>query len=60
MILTILLVCAVAASLAVGVLLAYAVCLGMFRLFSIHATQVAARRVQTPAAALSIARNQAG
>ncbi len=47
---TILLVCAVAASLGVGVLLAYGICLSMFRLFRIHATQVAARRVQTVAA----------
>jgi uncharacterized protein (DUF2062 family) len=43
--LTILLVCAVVASLGVGVLMAYAICVGMFRVFRIHATQVAARRV---------------
>ena len=43
-ILSVLLVCAVAASLAMGVLVAYGLCLAMFRLFRIHATQVAARR----------------
>lgn len=46
MILSVLLVCAIAASLGAGVLLAYGICLAMFRLFRIHATQVAARRVQ--------------
>lgn len=46
-ILSVLLVCAIAASLGAGVLLAYGICLAMFRLFRIHATQVAARRVQT-------------
>ncbi len=45
MVLSILLVCAVVASLGVGVLVAYGICLGMFRVFRIHATQVAARRV---------------
>ncbi len=47
-ILSIVLVCAVLASLAVGVLLAYGICVGMFEVFRIHARQVAensARRV---------------
>ena len=39
---TIVLVCAVLASLAVGVLVAYGVCIAMFRVFQIHARQVAA------------------
>jgi uncharacterized membrane protein len=39
------LVCAVLASLAAGVLVAYAVCLSMFELFRIHAKQVHAARV---------------
>ncbi len=41
-----LLVGAVFASLAFGVLMAYALCLGMFRIFRVHA-QSAARRSQT-------------
>jgi hypothetical protein len=45
---SIVLICAVLASLAVGVLVAYGVCIGMFGVFRIHARQVAedsARRV---------------
>ena len=46
---TILLLCAVLASLAFGVLLAYWLCMGMFRVFRIHAEQVQAKRnVVTP------------
>ena len=41
---SIMLVCAVLMSLAVGVLVAYWVCLGMFQVFRIHARQVQARR----------------
>jgi len=45
---SIVLVCAVLASLAVGVLVAYGVCLSMFRIFQMHVRQVAAeRRTQT-------------
>jgi predicted phage tail protein len=47
-ILSIALICAVLASLAVGVLVAYGVCMAMFGVFRIHARQVAessARRV---------------
>ena len=39
---TIVLVCAVLASLAVGVLVAYGVCMAMFELFQMHVRQVAA------------------
>ena len=48
MISSIVLICAVLASLAVGVLVAYGVCIAMFGVFRIHARQVAessARRV---------------
>ena len=46
------LVCAVLASLAVGVLVAYGVCMAMFGVFQMHVRQVAAssgaRRVVAP------------
>ena len=38
------LVCAVLAALTVGVLIAYGVCILMFRIFQIHARQVASLR----------------
>ncbi|HEU4635994.1 MAG TPA: hypothetical protein VFS41_07445 [Edaphobacter sp.] len=41
---SIVLISAVLASLAVGVLVAYAICTTMFRLFRIHARQVAAEK----------------
>ena len=41
---SIVLVCAVLASLAVGVLVAYGVCMAMFRVFQMHVQQVAAER----------------
>jgi hypothetical protein len=41
---SIMLVCAVLASLAVGVLVAYGVCIAMFGIFQMHARQVAAER----------------
>jgi uncharacterized protein (DUF2062 family) len=41
---SIVLVCAVLASLAVGVLVAYGVCMTMFRVFQMHVQQVAAER----------------
>jgi ABC-type glycerol-3-phosphate transport system permease component len=53
---SIVLISAVLASLAVGVLAAYGICMTMFRLFRIHARQVAAERqaraviAQTPVA----------
>ena len=40
---SIVLICAVLASLAVGVLVAYGVCMGMFKIFRIHARQLAVR-----------------
>ena len=48
---SIVLVSAVLASLALGVLLAYGVCVAMFSIFKTHAQQVAAKsqRVGTPA-----------
>ena len=39
---SIVLVCAVLASLAIGVLVAYGVCIAMFRVFQMHVRQVAA------------------
>ena len=50
---SIVLVCAVLASLGVGVLVAYGVCMAMFGVFRMHVRQVAAnngsRRVVAPA-----------
>ena len=45
--LSVALVCAVLASLALGVLVAYALCVSMFHLFRIHARQVAVRKAAT-------------
>lgn len=44
MLLSFMLLCAVVASLAVGVLLAYALSVAVFGLFRIHARQVAVRK----------------
>ncbi len=44
---SIVLVCAVLASLAAGVLLAYGVCQAMFALFHTHARKVAQTNIQT-------------
>jgi hypothetical protein len=44
------LVCGVFLSLALGVLIAYTVCLGMFGIFKMHARQVAAARAPKVAA----------
>lgn len=41
---SLLLICAVLASLTAGVLLAYGICVGMFWVFRIHSQQVHARR----------------
>lgn len=41
----VMLVCAVLASLALGVLVAYAICQGMFRVFRTHAQSAARSRV---------------
>jgi hypothetical protein len=53
--LSIALVCAVLASLALGVLIAYAICLSMFHLFRIHSRQVALRQVALTQAAAPLA-----
>jgi len=42
---TVVLICAVLASLAGGVLLAYGICDAMFHLFRIHSIQVAQQRI---------------
>jgi hypothetical protein len=42
---TVVLLCAILASLAGGVLLAYSLCGAMFRLFRIHSIQVAQQRI---------------
>ncbi len=47
------LVCAVAASLALGVLVAYGICFSMFHLFRIHARQVASRKAATTSLAVA-------
>lgn len=41
---SVVLICAVLSSLAGGVLLAYGMCVGMFRLFRIHSIQAAQQR----------------
>jgi hypothetical protein len=46
-----LLVCAVVASLAVGVFVAQGLCIAMFEVFRIHARQVAATRITKTRAA---------
>ena len=52
---TVVLVCAVLASLAGGVLLAYALCSSMFAMFRIHSVQVAeSRQAIREAAALAV------
>jgi len=43
---TLMLVCAVLASLAFGVLVAYGVCQMLFRIFSLHAQSAARQRAQ--------------
>ena len=48
------LVCAVLAALAAGVLAAYGVCLGMFGLFRMHARQVAVKQVVPAPSSASI------
>ena len=48
---SIMLVCAVLASLAVGVLAAYGICIAMFELFQMHVRQVAAESGRVGASA---------
>ncbi|WP_419806585.1 hypothetical protein [Terriglobus sp.] len=47
---TVVLLCVVFSALAGGVLLAYGMCLGMFKLLRIHSMQVAQQRAQQGAA----------
>lgn len=47
---TVVLFCAVCAALAGGVLLAYALCFGMFHMFRIHSIQAAQQRARQSAA----------
>ncbi len=55
---SIVLVCAVLASLAVGVLVAYGVCIAMFRVFRMHVQQVAAEnRSRQLAASAQVAKS---
>ncbi len=56
MTLSIALVCAVLASLAAGVLLAYGICVGMFHIFRIHARQAAVSRKMSAAIKPQVAR----
>ncbi len=51
---SLMLICAVAASLAFGVLVAYGICQVMFRVFRVHATSVAEERVAAPAVRVAI------
>ena len=49
------LVCAVFASLALGVLLAYGICVAMFRVFRVHSISTAKQREERKAAGVRIA-----
>ena len=51
MVLSVMLVCGVLLSLALGVLIAYGVCVGIFAVLKMHARQVAAARVPKGAGA---------
>lgn len=53
---SIVLICAVLASLAVGVLVAYWVCIGMFNVFRIHARQVAVKSARGVVASTRVVR----
>ncbi|HZY60902.1 MAG TPA: hypothetical protein VFE38_00145 [Edaphobacter sp.] len=54
---SILLICAVLASLAMGVLSAYGICISMFKVFRIHARKVAVRTAARVTASASAARS---
>jgi uncharacterized protein (DUF2062 family) len=56
---TVVLICAVLASLAGGVLLAYAICNSMFNIFRIHSIQVAQQRAAQREARLMTAADAA-
>ena len=51
------LICGVVASLALGVLVAYSLCVGMFTMFRMHAQRAAATRQASVAPALRAAGN---
>ena len=51
---SLMLMCAVAASLAFGVLVAYGICQMMFRIFRVHATAVAKDRVKAAPARVAV------
>lgn len=55
---SIVLLCSVLASLALGVLIAYGLCLGMFRVFRVHSMQAAQARAEARAQAASVAAGQ--
>jgi len=55
-----LLVSAVFASLAAGVLIAYGICLGMFRVFRVHSMQAAQQRIASREAQTLSAAQMAG
>lgn len=48
------LVCAIGVSLALGVLAAYALCLGLFRIFRWHSISAAQERLQAAASRVAI------
>jgi len=48
--------CAIAVSLALGVLFAYALCLGLFRVFRWHSISAARERMQATTARVAIGR----
>jgi hypothetical protein len=51
---SIILICAVLASLAVGVLLAHGICIAMFNVFRIHARQVAVKSAKSAKSARGV------
>ena len=51
---SLMMVCAVLASLALGVLVAYGICLAMFRVFRVHAESAARGRVKATATRVAL------
>jgi uncharacterized protein (DUF2062 family) len=51
---TLMVVCAVLASLAFGVLMAYGICQGLFRIFRLHAESAARQRSQASVARVMV------
>jgi len=54
---SIVLICAVLASMAIGVLSAYGICMSMFKVFRIHARKVAVKTAARVTASASVARS---